>query len=121
MTDRVEWKAVRETIDLAAVATALLGSPPGRRGARSGRFWWRCPLGTHEDKNPSFCVAPGKGWRCFGCGEHGDAASLVMRVRGVDFPEAVRYLTGDVWTPPNGQPPSVSRKAPSKPLVQSSG
>ena len=31
-------------------------------------------------------------WKCYGCGEHGDAATLVMRLRGVAFPEAVRWL-----------------------------
>src|SRR4051795_11360964 len=87
-----DWKAIRGGIDLAAVATALLGPAPGRRGAKGRRLWWPCPL--HQDRNPSFCVEPGKPWwRCFGCGESGDAATLVMKVRGATFPEAVAYLT----------------------------
>src|SRR3954467_2634303 len=90
---RSDWKAERERIDLAAVATVLLGSAPGRRGERGRKLWWCCPF--HEDRNPSLCVEPGKPWwRCFGCGESGDAANLVMRIRGVTFPEAVANLTG---------------------------
>ena len=93
---RIDWETARERIDLAAVATNLLGPPPGRRGERGRTLWWRCPLGTHEDRNPSFCVDPGKGWwRCFGCGESGDAAALVMRLRGLTFPEAITFLTGN--------------------------
>jgi DNA primase len=90
--DRVDWQAVRDRVDLAPVATSLMGPAPGRRGERGRRLWWHCPF--HEDANPSFCVDPGKPfWRCFGCGEHGDAANLVMRLRNVSFPEAVRILT----------------------------
>ena len=52
-------------------------------------------LKFHPDRNPSFCVMPGRShWRCFGCGEHGDAADLVMRLRRMTFPEARAYLAG---------------------------
>ena len=36
----------------------------------------RCPLPDHEDKTPSFVVYPDGGWRCFGCGMHGDVIDL---------------------------------------------
>src|SRR5258707_2551761 len=86
--DRPEWKAERERIDLAAVATGLLGPAPGRTGEHGRRLWWRCPF--HDDRNPSLVVDPVKRrWRCYGCGEHGDAANLVMRLQRVAFPPAV--------------------------------
>ena len=70
-----------------------LARPVGRRGENGRRVWWRCPLGTHADANPSFAIEPGKPWwRCYGCGEHGDAASLVMRLQGWPFTEAVEWL-----------------------------
>ena len=91
----IDWKTERERIDLATVATALLGPASGRRGEHGRRMWWSCPLGTHDDRNPSFAIDPGQPfWRCFGCGESGDAANLLMRVQGIGFPEAVRALTG---------------------------
>jgi hypothetical protein len=90
---RVDWKTERERIDLAEVATRLLGPAPGRRGGGRSRLWWLCPF--HDDRNPSFCVSPGKTWwRCRSCGAHGDAATLVMKKLGKTFPEAVAYLTG---------------------------
>src|SRR5262245_35867969 len=72
--NRLDWNAIKSQIDVAKIATALFGPAPGRRGERGRRLWWRCPF--HEDKNPSLGIEPGKPWwRCFGCGEHGDAAS----------------------------------------------
>jgi hypothetical protein len=104
-----DWRTDRDHIDLAAVATRLLGPAPGRRGERGRRLWWRCPF--HDDGNPSFCVEPGKGWwRCFGCGERGDAAALVMRLGSMSFPEAIAYLTG-------GPAPARPAKAPTRPVA----
>src|SRR5437764_14843019 len=83
---RIDWPAVRDRIGLAQVATALMGPAPGRRGERGRRLYWRCPF--HDDGNPSLCIDPAKPfWRCYGCGEHGDAPKLVMRLQGVGFPE----------------------------------
>src|SRR5437764_8934423 len=91
---RIDWKIDRERIDLAAVATRLLGPAPGRRGERGRRLWWNCPF--HEDSNPSLAVDPGKSWwRCYGCDAHGDAVDLVRRMNpGMTFPEAIAFLTG---------------------------
>lgn len=117
---RIDWKDLRERIDLAAVATALMGSPPGRRGEHGRRLWWPCPI--HDDQNPSFCIDPSKGfWKCYGCNERGDAASLVMLVRSCSFPEAVTWLADFaggagaapiVSAPPRRKP---SQKAPTRP------
>jgi hypothetical protein len=112
MTVGRSWKDDRERIDLAAVATKLMGPAPGRRGERGRKLWWSCPF--HEDTNPSLCVEPGKPyWRCYGCDAHGDAANLVMRLEGLTFPEAVRWLTGDGLSPTPGKAPSRSAKSPS--------
>ncbi len=84
----IEWPAIRDRIDLAAVATTLLGPAP----KRSGRLLlWLCPF--HEDHDPSLQVDPAKRrWKCWPCNLGGDAPALVMRIRGVEFPEAVRWL-----------------------------
>ncbi len=64
-------------------------------------------------------------WRCFGCGEHGDAAELAMRLRGRTFPEAVRWLaeqagitpasTSSRPRPPSGGNPTRPRPPAAKP------
>src|SRR5437764_13640735 len=90
--NRIDWKSERDRIDLAAVMTRLFGPAAGRRGERSSRkLWWPCPF--HKDRNPSLCVEAGKPWwRCYGCDEHGDAATLVMKLNGWTFPEAISHL-----------------------------
>ena len=108
---RVDWKEERSRVDLVAVATALLGEPEGRRGERGRKLWWVCPF--HADANPSFCVDPGQlWWRCYGCGENGDAAGLVMRVEGVTFPEAVARLVGGGVETRTHRPQPRPRPAP---------
>jgi len=86
--DRIDWSEIKDRIDLAMVATNLLGPAHQRKG---NRLLWPCPF--HDDQHPSFQVdLTRKTWRCWTCGIGGDAADLVMQVNGCDFPEAVRIL-----------------------------
>jgi DNA primase len=51
----------------------------------------RCPF--HDDRNPSFVVYPQtQSFHCFGCREHGDVISFLMRKEHLSFPEASRVL-----------------------------
>jgi DNA primase len=51
----------------------------------------RCPF--HEDRNPSFVVYPQtQSFYCFGCREHGDVLSFLMRQERLTFPEALQVL-----------------------------
>jgi DNA primase len=54
-------------------------------------YWACCPF--HNEKSPSFSVAPAKGiYKCFGCGAAGDAVKFVMDIEGLSYPEALKYL-----------------------------
>jgi hypothetical protein len=73
---------------------------PGAVKLSDKRFKTKCPL--HEDKTASLFILNGeKGWRwrCFGCGEHGDAIDLIMKTERVSFAEAIaRFETFDLGT-----------------------
>ncbi|MGR7002584.1 CHC2 zinc finger domain-containing protein [Yinghuangia aomiensis] len=50
-----------------------------------------CPF--HDEKSPSFNVAPAKGlFHCFGCQEGGDVIEFVKKVEHLTFSEAVERL-----------------------------
>ena len=81
--DQVE--EVRARSDIVAVIGEHI---PLKRAGKDYRAL--CPF--HEEKTPSFYVAPSKGfYKCFGCGESGDVFSFVMKRIGLDFTEAVKY------------------------------
>ena len=123
--ERLDWNDMKDRVDMAAITTALLGPAPKRSGRR---LLWPCPF--HDDHDPSLQVDPTEGrWKCWPCNLGGDAPALVMRLRGVGFPEAVRIvaeLTGIVV--PSSEPtrrrlparsgPSRSSKPPAGPTVR---
>ena len=50
-----------------------------------------CPF--HDEKTPSFNVSPARGiYKCFGCGEAGNAIRFVMQYEKCSYVEALRYL-----------------------------
>lgn len=53
-----------------------------------------CPF--HNEKSPSFTVNDDKGfYHCFGCAEHGDIISFVMKTERLEFKDAVIKLAED--------------------------
>ena len=56
-----------------------------------GRYWGLCPF--HKEKTPSFSVNPQLGiYKCFGCGEGGDALSFIMKTKNMEFMEVIKDL-----------------------------
>ena len=58
---------------------------------RGANLWGLCPF--HSDRHPSMSVSPSRGiFKCFVCGEGGNALKYVQQVEGITFVEAVRML-----------------------------
>ena len=56
-----------------------------------GTYKGLCPF--HQEKTPSFTVSPARGtFKCFGCGEGGDAIAFVEKLEQVDFVGAIETL-----------------------------
>lgn len=62
--------------------------PLQRRGAN---YLGLCPF--HKEKTPSFTVSPEKQiYKCFGCGEGGNAFSFIAKLENLDFRETLELL-----------------------------
>lgn len=48
----------------------------------------------HDAASPSFTVSKERNtWKCFGCGEHGDAIALVQKIHDLAFVDACKWLS----------------------------
>jgi DNA primase catalytic core len=79
-------EAVKTAADIVAIVE------PYTRLRKSGaRYVGLCPF--HQEKTPSFGVTPDRGtFKCFGCGEGGDAISFVEKKENLDFVGAIEWL-----------------------------
>ena len=56
---------------------------------KGANYWGLCPF--HNEKTPSFSVNPAKGiYKCFGCGEGGDAIAFLMKINNQSFQEVIK-------------------------------
>ena len=82
--DQVE--EVKQKTDIVSVISEHLDLKKAGRNYKA-----LCPF--HGEKTPSFMVSPElQIFKCFGCGESGDAISFLQKHEGMDFPEALKFL-----------------------------
>jgi DNA primase len=83
----------REAADIVKSSLNIL-NVVGRHVAlkqRGRNYLGLCPF--HREKTPSFNVNPGKNlYKCFGCGEAGDALGFLMKLERKTYPEIIREL-----------------------------
>jgi len=80
---------VRDRVDLIDLVGRFVSLKPAGRNHKG-----LCPF--HGEKTPSFVVTPDRGtYKCFGCGEGGNAFGFLMAMENLTFPEAVRQLAGE--------------------------
>ncbi len=78
-----EVKSRTNILDIISSYVELKGNAESYKGL--------CPF--HNEKSPSFMVNEKKQiYKCFGCGEGGDAIAFVMKKENLDFMDALRIL-----------------------------
>ncbi len=76
-------KQIKERLDIVDVVSQTVALKK-----RGNNYWGLCPF--HKDKNPSFTVTPSMGiYKCFSCGEAGDAISFIMKTKNQEFREVI--------------------------------
>jgi DNA primase len=87
LLEELEKDAIKDKVDIVALF-AEFGVELKQKGKS---FTGRCPW--HEDKTPSLSVDREKGlYNCFGCGESGDVVTLVEKMKGLTFKDALKFL-----------------------------
>ena len=79
---------INETADIVDVVSKYVDLKK-----RGRNFFGLCPF--HNEKTPSFSVAPDKGiYHCFGCGNGGNAVNFIMEYEKISFVDAIQELGG---------------------------
>lgn len=62
---------------------------------RGNNYYGLCPF--HDEKTPSFSVSPQKNiYKCFGCGEGGNAISFIQKIKGLSYIETIQFLANQM-------------------------
>jgi DNA primase len=87
--DLITQKTVQEILETVKVEEVIQDYVTLKR--RGVNMIGLCPF--HNEKTPSFTVSPAKNiFKCFGCGQAGDAVKFLMEHEQLTFPEALRHL-----------------------------
>ncbi len=84
--DESKIEEIKSRVDIVELASEYLTLKKGGRN-----YLGLCPF--HQEKTPSFTVNREKQiFYCFGCGEGGNAITLLMKIANKSFPEAIKHL-----------------------------
>lgn len=102
----IEKSTIQRIMEATDIVEVISESVALRKAGTS--FKGKCPF--HDDTTPSFYVNPVWGtYKCFGCGESGDAASFLMKHNGLSYPEAMRWLADKYGITINEEQPMTDR------------
>ncbi|MBQ2350269.1 MAG: DNA primase [Cytophagales bacterium] len=82
-------KSIDEIKERVAIEDVVKDYVPLKKSGHN--FVCCCPF--HKERTPSFFVFPKNNFfKCFGCGEAGDAITFIKKIENLDFSEALRLL-----------------------------
>ena len=88
MIDRITIEKIMDSVEIVDVVQDFVTLK--KRGVN---YIGLCPF--HNEKTPSFTVSPSKGiYKCFGCGNGGNAVNFIIEHEHLSYPEALKFLAG---------------------------
>ena len=86
---RISQETIDRINDSADIVEVVSKSVELKKRGRN--YFGLCPF--HDEKTPSFSVAPDKGiYHCFGCGKGGNAVNFIIENEKLSFVEALQQL-----------------------------
>ena len=93
---RISQETIDRINDSADIVEVVSKSVELKKRGRN--YFGLCPF--HDEKTPSFSVAPDKGiYHCFGCGKGGSALNFIIENEKLSFVEAVQQLGQQLGIP----------------------
>ena len=93
---RISQETIDRINDSADIVEVVSKSVELKKRGRN--YFGLCPF--HDEKTPSFSVAPDKGiYHCFGCGKGGNAINFIIENEKLSFVEAVQQLGHQLGIP----------------------
>lgn len=87
---RIRHSCVEQILDSADIVEIIA---PWVELRKAGNSWKGC-CPFHQEKTPSFNVTPSRGlYHCFGCGASGNLLGFLRDKAGMDFVQAMEYLS----------------------------
>ncbi len=103
---RLDQGTIREILSKTDIGTFIGGYVQLRK--RGNDLVGLCPF--HGEKTPSFHVHPDRGFfKCFGCGQSGDAIKFMQLHENLAFPEAARMLAQRAGVTLEAEDPAQAR------------
>jgi len=88
----LDWNTFKERIDIVEVAAHLFPDSEIDTTVNCRSLFCWCPFHQDRNKKSLALFREIRRFKCYACNERGDAATLVMRQKGVSFPDAIRFL-----------------------------
>lgn len=86
---RISEENIEKIIESNDILDVISEFVPLKRAGRG--YMGVCPF--HNDKGPSLSVSQDKQlYHCFGCGASGNSVGFIMRIRNLDYIDAIKYL-----------------------------
>ena len=103
---RLDQTQIREILARTDIGTLIGGYVQLTKRGRD--LVGLCPF--HGEKTPSFHVHPDRGFfKCFGCGQGGDAIKFIQLLENIPFPDAARVLAKRAGVELEPETPAAAR------------
>ena len=107
--DRADWDAFVERVEQGSDIVDVV-SHYVKLKRRGNNYWGCCPF--HQEKTPSFSVAPEKGFfYCFGCHAGGGVFKFLSLIENVSYADAIKLQAEKLGIPVPKRQQSAQEKA----------